>query len=160
MFKTYEHLQHLVGNPYYDQSSIRPNDDNIWSDYRFMYLARLGITLDYVRREIAKDDYIETADRSVGPMMKSYTLIEFSPTVDRELLTRWQAHERQERFMVVGMCAFSVLGLLGMVWGLLKLDTMTKGYYTKRLFFGVPLGILGLFGLYVMLVEMGFDLPH
>jgi hypothetical protein len=32
--------------------------------------------------------------------------------------------------------------------GMLKVDTATKGYYTKRLFLGVPLGIIGYFVLY------------
>jgi hypothetical protein len=32
---------------------------------------------------------------------------------------------------------------LTLVWGLLKIDTATKGYYTKRLFLGVPAAIIG-----------------
>ena len=61
---------------------------------------------------------------------------------------------------MVGVGAVSILGLVGLVFALLKVDTATKGYYTKRLFIGVPLAILGFFGLYAMLVEMGVDLPH
>ena len=59
-----------------------------------------------------------------------------------------------------GVGAGSILGLLGCVFAVLKIDTATKGYYTKRLFLGVPLAILGMFGLYAMLVEMGVKLPH
>ena len=69
----------------------------------------MGIGADYVRREIvAKDpknnesrEYIETVERSFGPMKKLYLQIEFTPAVDRELRRHWDAHERQERFAIV-----------------------------------------------------------
>ena len=48
---------------------------------------------------------------------------------------------------MVGAGAGSVLGLIGLVFGLLKVDTWTKGYYTKRLFLGVPAAIIGLLAL-------------
>ncbi len=46
-----------------------------------------------------------------------------------------------------GLLAAAVLGLLGAVYGLLKIDTWTKGYYTKRLFLGVPAVIMAIIGL-------------
>jgi hypothetical protein len=63
--------------------------------------------------------------------------------VDQQLLRRWEELRRGERFAVVGAGAGSVLGLLGIAFGLLKADTATKGYYTKRLFLGVPTAIMG-----------------
>jgi hypothetical protein len=36
------------------------------------------------------------------------------------------------------------LACISLVWGLLKVDTWTKGYYSKRLFFGVPAVIIGI----------------
>jgi hypothetical protein len=48
---------------------------------------------------------------------------------------------------VVGAGAGSILGLLGLIYGLLKVDTWTRGYYTKRLFLGVPAAIIGLLAL-------------
>lgn len=139
-----------------------------WDDWRLIPLSNMGITPEYLRREIvAKDpknnesrEYLETVTRSFGPMRKLYLQIEFTPAVDRELLRRSEAYQRQERFAVVGVGAGVVLTLLTGVWGLLKIDTVTKGYYTKRLFFGVPAAIIGLIGFYVALVEAGFDLPH
>jgi hypothetical protein len=144
MLKTYEHLQRLIGAPYHGfQLDHRMNSDASWGDDRLRKLARMGITVDYARREIAKDEFLETVDRSVGPMMKLYTLVEFSPDVDRELRQRWDAYQRQENFAIVGGGAASILGLLGLIFGLLKIDTWTKGYYTKRLFLGVPAAIIG-----------------
>jgi hypothetical protein len=88
-------------------------------------------------------EYIENSNRSFGPMNRLHTQIEFTPAVDRELKGVWDAQIREDRFAYVGLGAGSVLGFLGMVWGLLRLDTATKGYYSKWLFIGVPAAIIG-----------------
>jgi hypothetical protein len=153
MLKTYEHIQQLVGAPYENHSSLelRTIPGAAWiRDHRLHQLHSAGITLDYVRREIAREEYLETTERSVGPMMKLYTLLEFTPAVDRELRAVWDAYQRRERFAVVGVGAGGILGLLGFTYGLLKLDTWTKGYYSKRLFLGVP----ALIGLVTLLLAM------
>jgi hypothetical protein len=159
LVKVYEHLQRIGLAPVLeleDAVLLRP-DGNFFSDPKVgfthssqydrvrSYLSELGVTLDFARRETAKDEYVEKVDRfsSVGPMLKLYTLVEFSPAVDRDLRRQWEARERSQRFKVVGAGAGSLVALLGFVFALLKVDTWTKGYYTKRLFIGVPLAIIG-----------------
>jgi hypothetical protein len=137
---TYDHIAVLNGTT--DQRSLSrttPEGD----DWKATQLASMGVTIDLIRREIAKDEHLETVERSFGPMKKIYTLVEFTPAVDRELRARWDNYRRRERFAAVGAGAASVLGLLGMAWGLLRVDTLTRGYYTKRLFLGVPAAIIG-----------------
>jgi hypothetical protein len=155
--ETYEHLQRLVGKPIDADQAHRMRDDALRIEGQAPWfhteLEKAGITIDYIHHEIARDEYLEEVERSFGKMLKLYTEIEFTPAVDNELRQRWQASQRQERFALVGFGASSMLGLLGLAWGLLKVDTWTKGYYTKRLFIGVPLGILGLFGLLVLFME-------
>jgi hypothetical protein len=158
--KTYEHIRWLTGSPQdadkyirLDGTTLSPSELATHATGLFRQLQNAGITVDYIRREIAKDEHLQTVERSIGPMKKLYTLLEFSPSVDADLRQNWEASQRQARFAFVGFGASSVLGLLGLAWGLLKVDTMTKGYYTKRLFVGVPLGILGLFGLLVLFME-------
>jgi hypothetical protein len=157
MTKLYEHLQRIGLAPELDMESavlLRP-DGSFFADVSRgfthapeydqarRYLSGMGVTLDYARRETAKEEYLEKIDRfSVGPMLKLYTLVEFSPTVDRELRSRWENCHRRARFAIVGVGAGSILGLLSCVFALLKMDTATKGYYTKRLFLGVPLAII------------------
>jgi hypothetical protein len=114
----------------------------------------LGITIDYIRREIARDEYLETVERSFGPMKKLYTLVEFTPAVDRELRARWDGYRRQARLATVGAGAGLVLGVLGLAWGLLRLDTWTRGYYTKRLFVGVPAAIIGGWLLFTVMAKL------
>jgi hypothetical protein len=170
MFKTYERLQQLIGRPHTTRDlpsiTFRNNtmvaDDgqtifdvvNVaggWSDARLSTLSNMGISPAFLRTEIvAKDpvngefrEYVETSTRSFGPMKRLHTQIEFTPAIDGELRRRWDAQVREDRFAYVGLGAGSVLGLLGMVWGLLRLDTATKGYYSKWLFIGVPAAIMG-----------------
>jgi hypothetical protein len=88
-------------------------------------------------------------------MKKLYTLVEFTPAVDRELRARWDTYRRQERLTTVGIGAVSVLGLVGLAWGLLRVDTLTKGYYTKRLFVGVPAAIITVLLFLSLLLGMG-----
>jgi hypothetical protein len=169
LLKTYERVQRLLGNPDYDSSlpsltfrgdAILANGKvissigketwdvyGIWGDDRLNQLRSAEITVDYVRREIAKGEYTETVERTFGPMEKLYTQVEFSQTVDAELLQKWDAYRRRDRMAMVGVGAGSVLGLLGLAYGLLKVDTWTKGYYSKRLFLGVPAAIIGLLAL-------------
>ena len=136
--------QFAGGRAGFDKRLLGPEDVIIKQS---SVLDRMGVGIDYIRREIAKDEYVETVERSFGPMKKLHTLIEFSPSVDQDLRRRWDEYRRQERFAVVGAGAGSVLGLIGLAFGLLKVDTWTKGYYTKRLFLGVPAAIIGLVGL-------------
>jgi hypothetical protein len=170
MFKTYERLQQLIGRPLITRDlpsiTFRNNtmvaDDgktifdvvNVaggWSDSRLSTLSSMGISPEFLRSEIIVKDpasdelheYVETSTRSFGPMKRLHTQIEFTPEIDHELMRRWDAQVREDRFAYVGLGAGSVLGLLGMVWGLLKLDTATKGYYSKWLFIGVPAAIMG-----------------
>ena len=153
---TLDHLKELCGDE--DLDRIREFDAAAKSDrygrtepspaeIAASTLNRMGIGIDFIRREIAKKEYVETVERSVGPMKKLHVQVEFSPSIDLELRQRWDEVRRQDRFAVVGAGAGSVLGLLGLVFGLLKVDTWTKGYYTKRLFFGVPAAIIGLIAL-------------
>jgi hypothetical protein len=185
MLKTYERLQQLKGSPHTEvklpsitfyANAMSADGQMIasgqpparWMDFRLAQLSQMGVTPEFLRREVvAKDpannesrEYLETVTRSVGPMKKLYMQIEFTPAIDRELMQFTEAYSRQERFAVVGVGAGLVFTLLTGVWGLLKIDTATKGYYTKRLFVGVPAAIIGLIGIYVALVEAGFDLPH
>jgi hypothetical protein len=163
-------LQELEGNPYpfpaNSNSELPPIsfsgkqilsgrqllwDGTNWGDYRLLQLSAMGIDPDFLRREIvAKDpknnescEYIDTVERSVGPMKKLYVQIEFTPAVEHQLTQRWEAFHRRERFKGVGLGAFSVFGLLSIAWALFKVDTATKGYYTKWLFVGVPIAIIG-----------------
>jgi hypothetical protein len=120
---------------------------------RFIALEKMGIGVDFIRREIAKEEYEETVQRSFGPMKKIYAQLDIQPSVQNDLRRRWEVYLRQERFATVGFGAGSVLSLIGLAYGLLKVDTWTKGYYSTRLFLGVPAAIIGVIALLFALGE-------
>jgi hypothetical protein len=166
MLKAYERMEELAGNPNPDRSppSIsKIGSRSLWLDYRLSNLKAMGIYPEYLRRLIVAKDphskkpmqYLETVSRSFGPMQKLYVKIEFTNATDRALMQHREAFVRHHRFAFVGMGSASILCILSMIWGLLKLDTATKGYYSKWLFIGVPGAIIGLT---IVLLISGFTL--
>lgn len=105
-------------------------------------LADLGLGGDYVRRELCTDEYIDAIDSSVGEMRKTYSLVEFNEAQDALLVDRARSYTRQEGLFDVTLIGGGVLASVATLFGLLKVDTWTRGYYTKRLFLGVPAAII------------------
>ncbi len=181
LLKAYERIQQLAGLPYSEEPlpSLTFRNGAIYADGKLMssgpgnpfwhderdpriqQMSDMGIGAEYLRREIvAKDsrsnkmrEFTDTVESTVGPMKMLYLQIEFTSATDRDLLRYWGTHERRERFAIVGLGAGSILGFVGLVFGLLKVDTWTKGYYSKRLFIGVPAVIIA--GLLLMGLKVG-----
>ena len=105
-------------------------------------LADLGLGGDYVRRELCTDEYIDVVDSSVGEMRKTYSLVEFNESQDALLIDRARSYTRQEGLFDVTLIGGGLLASVATLFGLLKVDTWTRGYYTKRLFLGVPAAII------------------
>lgn len=114
-----------------------------------------GVTPGYIRHAICRDEYVKTVETSVGTMKELYVKMEFDPTVQRELKSRWNAYVRRDNLASVGLISGLVLGCLVLTYSLLVVDTWTKGYYTKRLFLGVPLVIIGTVILVALIAEFG-----
>ena len=113
-------------------------------------LADLGLGGDYVRRELCTDEYVDVVDSSVGEMRKTYSLVEFNEAQDALLIDRARSYTRQEGLLDVTLIGGGLLASVATLFGLLKVDTWTRGYYTKRLFLGVPAAIsaIGGFGIF------------
>lgn len=109
-------------------------------------LADLGLGGDYVRRELCTDEFIDVIDSSVGEMRKTYSLVEFNEAQDALLVDRARSYTRQEGLLDVTLIGGGVLASVATLFGLLKVDTWTRGYYTKRLFLGVPAAIISIGG--------------
>jgi hypothetical protein len=108
-------------------------------------LEMIGITTDYILTELCPEgEYIETVNSSVGEMKAAYALLEFTEPQDEILLDHWRAYARHENMGAVAGISTLLVSGLALVYGLLKVDTWTRGYYTKRLFLGVPAAIIGL----------------
>jgi hypothetical protein len=108
-------------------------------------LDLMGVSIEYILAELCtQPDYIETVQASFGEMKRAHALLEFSEAQDRFLLDRWRDYARVERIEMVGGASAFVVGILGLAFGLLKVDTWTRGYYSKRLFLGVPAAIIAI----------------
>ena len=77
-------------------------------------------------------------------------LLEFNQAQDAMLLERVHSVARRDGLRRTGLAAGSVLSILALAVVLLKVDTATKGYYSKRLFIGVPAAIIGMFFLLLL----------
>ncbi|WP_425396277.1 hypothetical protein [Aeoliella sp.] len=120
-------------------------EDSMQSYVHIPSLRSLGITKRYLREKVIKDEFYETGDFEHQPNMKNlHVLLEFDSRTSDDLLARWRDHARQGTITAVGLGMGGILACLAGVLGLIKLDTYTKGYYTKRLFIGVPAAIIGI----------------
>lgn len=119
-------------------------------------LRRYNISTETILRKLCPPDgeHIEVRDTSVGEMKTLHVLMEFGPEQDAFLLKQWSAYERIERIFVISVFAGLIFAAIALVWGLLWLDTYTRGYYTKRLFLGVPAAIIGGICLIALIGEM------
>lgn len=107
-------------------------------------LNQLGITPRWIRENIVAEEYYASTDTSVASDMQTvFVRLEFTPRATDALVEAWQIGARQGRVNQVALAASGLLAAMGGIWGLIKIDTATKGYYTKRLFIGVPLAIIG-----------------
>ncbi len=110
-------------------------------------LDKLGVTPRYIREHIIADEYYETRNfenlEDSSGVVNLHQLLEFDASVTDDLRTRWRYFAREENVRVVAVMMGGILATLAGALGLIKLDTYTKGYYTKRLFIGVPAAIIG-----------------
>ncbi|WP_168205143.1 hypothetical protein [Bythopirellula goksoeyrii] len=102
----------------------------------------LGIGLDFILRDICRDKFTGTVATSVGTMHKVYALLEFNDSVDNELRHAWLNHERRTRLQSFGKYAAILIAALAAVYGLLRVDTWTRGYYSQQLLWGSAIAII------------------
>jgi Ca2+/Na+ antiporter len=107
--------------------------------------AEMGIGEGLITREFLHPDiYVEKGEASFGLTMTAWGLLEFNETADLNLWNAWKAYARRSRIKMIVLLAGLTVSAVGGVFVLLKIDTWTRGYYTKRLFLGVPAAIIGL----------------
>ena len=138
--ETAEYLDELLGEQrfamYSNQSESRRWH---WARNR---LSELDITPHFIRQNICKDEFDEIVASSVGPMHKVHVLMKFDKDVEVALRRKWKESQIAERLTMVGVGAAALLSLVGMVFAYLKIDTVTKGFYTRRLQVAATVGTI------------------
>jgi hypothetical protein len=120
---------------------------------RFDASRHVELSLGELRARLIRPEhqYQEVLQFSFGPMHQSHALLEFGADFRRELDTRlgqlreyWRQAQLASRLAGGGLVFSVVLGLLAVVFGYFRLDTVTRGYYTRRLQFAAAMMILSL----------------
>lgn len=105
---------------------------------------RTNVPLPYIHEHIVKQEWEEHPVASFGPMVRLHVLMEFDQN-DRDYIK--DLHQQAlvaERLKYTAVATGGLFALLATVFGYLKLDTLTRGYYTGRLRMAAALTILAL----------------
>lgn len=106
----------------------------------------LKLKLGDVKAQLVRSEnlYQEKIQVSIGPMHQAHAQLEFGPDFRELVERRWNEVKGVSRLAEFGLIGGAVLGLLGVVFGYFRLDTMTRGFYTARLQFGTAAAILSI----------------
>jgi hypothetical protein len=78
--------------------------------------------------------YDETIDSpTLGPMIQRHLKVEFDGTVKRQIVAGYREAVVSRRLAFTGVYSGLALACLGAMFGYLRLDTATRGYYSGRL---------------------------
>ncbi len=121
--------------------------------HRVPPVSAMGIGLGYIFRDLCVDDYVETVDASFGDMKQVHVLMEFRPAEDEFLLSAYQKYQRRQSLWVVASFSTLAVSVVAAAYGLLKVDTWSKGYYTQRLLLGGGAAILAMISLGWMIIR-------
>jgi hypothetical protein len=96
----------------------------------------------FIHDHLVKDRYQEAVESSVGPMVNAYARLGFDGRTRARLQRMHRDAQTENNLLSVAGGAAGVLLILGAVFGYLKLDTLSRGYYTRRLQFAAAAVIL------------------
>lgn len=109
---------------------------------------RAGVKIElppsFIHNQLARGEWLEQSEYSVGPMYNLHSLLVFDPQANQEIDRLYHAGQVQDRLAYTGVGAGLVLALISTLFGYLKLDTLTRGYYTGRLRVAAGAAILAL----------------
>jgi hypothetical protein len=122
----------------------------------------LRVSPDFIHRNIVRDVYREKKsdfENIEGDMYQLHARLVFDDSVSTFFERQYRQAVVNSRLLLVGALVGAVLLTLGAVFGYLKIDTATRGYYSGRLKLATALVILMSAGLAVGAVSVYFDGP-
>ena len=109
----------------------------------------VNVSLPYIHDRIIRERYVEefvSETPSVNEMVNLHVRLAFDSRTRAELKRMYREAQVESRLLEVAGGVAAVLLVLGAVFGYLKLDTMTRGFYTRRLQFASAVLILAVAG--------------
>lgn len=121
-----------------------------------------SLPVSYIRNEMILEEWVEPINSpSVGAMLNKHALLRIDARMredfKKQIAGAKDVFRRQDvnrRLSLAGSGAGLVLGFLGTILSYLKLDTITRGYYTRRLQLLAGTTILGLAAAAVYVVRV------
>lgn len=99
--------------------------------------AEVGLPVDYARRHLVKDQWLEKINTSLGEMYNLHALLSFDRQVEGRLRDTWTGIVTAARLLLAAAVLGGALLLLSVIYGYLKIDLATGGAYRGRLRFAV-----------------------
>ncbi len=103
--------------------------------------------LQYLSTNVIKDRYREEEvheDDAIGEGIHQHALLVFNPEAARHFRQEWRGLLQERRLLLFAGAVVVLLALVGTIFGYLKTDTATRGYYTGRLRLAASVMIAGL----------------
>jgi len=88
-----------------------------------------------------------------GSMYQVHALLEFDESFREEVRRRWREIVTRMRLVQTGLGGSGILLVVALLFGLLRADTATRGYYTRTLQFVAAVAILGIVAAGVLLAK-------
>lgn len=101
------------------------------------------LPMSYVRDHVVRGGWEEHRQQTIDTMIYLHELLEFDRDANKAIEANYKQSVVAERLGYTAAGGGVLLGLLTIVFGYLKLDTLTRGYYTGRLRFAVATAIIG-----------------
>lgn len=105
----------------------------------------VNLPMWYINQNIYRNEAKEYRESpTLGKLVVAHYLLEFNDDVRQHIVQVYHQALVAERLKYGGLGAAGIFGLLATAFGYLKLDTLSRGYYTGRLRVAAAAAILGL----------------
>jgi hypothetical protein len=123
------------------RAAVRMYANRLLGDSKGQYV---DLPMSYVHDHIVCGEWEERHQETFDTMIRLHELLEFDSAVNKQIEANYQQSVVQDRLGYTAAGGGVLLGLLTVVFGYLKLDTLTRGYYTGRLRLTAAAAILAL----------------
>lgn len=113
----------------------------------------VNLDMSYIRNHIVRGEWEERRQTTFDTMITLHELLEFDGEANETIEANYKQSVVMGRLGYTAMGGGGILGLLTILYGYLKLDTLTRGYYTGRLRLTAATAILALAAIAGLLVK-------
>lgn len=130
--------------------AVRIYTDHFLGDGKGQYVNDLDMS--YIRNHLVRGEWEERRQTTFETMITLHELLEFDSEANEVIEASYKQSVVMGRLGYTTMGGGAILGLLTILFGYLKLDTLTRGYYTGRLRLTAATAILALAAIAGLLV--------